>query len=156
MLGKMMKLSKYIAENIDIYDPNNMEKNIEELLNQKNYNIDSESAISEANSNLDSALNQIREYALSKTPIATTGTTYSNLSAKLPTYDAVAPIRSTLDNQQNYSAANKFIADASKVGTGGAGNTLATTGFQDGSMLNMIKKKLTTKDDPNQYYLNRA
>ena len=35
-----MKLSKYIAENIDIYDPNNMEKNIEELLNQKNYNID--------------------------------------------------------------------------------------------------------------------
>lgn len=35
-----MKLSQYIAENIDIYDPINLKDNIEELLNQKNYNIE--------------------------------------------------------------------------------------------------------------------
>jgi hypothetical protein len=40
MLGKIMKISQYIAENIDIYDPNNMEKNIETLLDQKNWNIE--------------------------------------------------------------------------------------------------------------------
>jgi hypothetical protein len=35
-----MKLSKYIVENIDNYDPINMKENIEKLLDENNYNIE--------------------------------------------------------------------------------------------------------------------
>lgn len=129
---------------------------------QKNYNIDSEAAIAEANANLDSALNQIREYTLqnqgySGKGYSTTGNTYSNLSSSLPKYDAIAPIKSTLDNQENYSGAEKFIANASNVARNGNTNPMDSSGGQSNSLLDTIKfKAKNKKEDPNQYFLNRA
>jgi len=122
---------------------------------QKNYNIDSEAAISEANSNLDSALNQIREYTLNKQALTTQGSIYNNLSASLPNYNAIAPIQSTLDNKQNYESANKFIADASSIAKNGNTNYLGSTGGQNNSLLSTMKFSLKDKkDDPYGYFIN--
>ena len=147
---KQAALDKY---NTDVANANLLEKN---------YNIDSEQAISEANSNLDSALNQIREYALTSKPIATTDKTYNTLSASLPNFNAIDPIKSTLDNTQNYDNANKFIAKADTAGTpaslGGSAFGLgggSDTGLADNSYLTYIKNKAKKSTvDPNQYYVN--
>ncbi len=143
-------------KNQDALDKYNAEVAQADLL-QKNYNIDSEEAIAEANANLDSALNQIREYTLANKGYATQGNTYSNLNASLPKYDAVAPIKPVLDNKENYQSANKFIADASNIARNGNTNALDGAGGQSNSLLDSIKFKATNKkqEDPNQYFLNR-
>lgn len=119
-----------------------------ELL-EKNYNIDSEAAIAQANANLDDAYRQIDIYTRSRTPAATSGNTYSAINSKIPTYDAKANIGDEINNNAGQDTAKQYLAQAEQ-GTNASYYPAGNAGL---ASLDIIKKNANKKQyDPTQYY----
>lgn len=130
---------------------------------EKNYNIDSTDAIKQADNQLTSSLAAIKDYIQTKSlAAANTSTTQANSGVGanfVKSYDAITPIKSTLDNNQNLNNANKFIADTT-TNTGnpsglGLGGNIADANTP--SYLTYLKNRTKKKvEDTSGYYQNVA
>ena len=131
---------------------------------EKNYNIDSTEAIDEADTKLTSSLEAIKKY-LSDKSIANKARTVNTgtLGNFVKSYDAISPIKSTLNTRPNYDNTNQFTANISKMGIPNSGfrGLIASANnsfdqYNPNSPNYFLKFKKKPQEDLNQYYMNLA
>lgn len=79
---------------------------------ERNYGIDSEAAIDEAQANLDEAYRQVNAYTASRQNAPTTGERYTTADTGAKNYSALNNIASTLNNNYAADKANNYLNNA--------------------------------------------
>ena len=129
---------------------------------EKNYNIDSTEAIDEADTKLTSSLEAIKKYLSDKSIANRAGTVNTGtLGNFVKSYDAISPIKSTLNTRPNYDNTNQFTTNISKMGIPNSGfsGLIASANnsfdqYNPNSPNYFLRFKKKPREDLNQYYMN--
>jgi len=117
---------------------------------ERNYGIDSEAAIAEAEANFTEAQRQVDSYRASRQNAATTGQNYGDTKNTVSNYSALGNIKDVLGNN---TAADRASGYASNAGSFAGVPTTAISSLNPMRSEYFLKRR--QEEDPNQYFINR-